>query len=848
MLVSLINIIFCYIAFFISDRLWDTPKILKIFLFLLSFSGLALFTPYWLVKWLYLKRTPLQLASLLEKTLPSIGDKLKGAIELSTQTNADSNTSDRLKQAAINQISERVSSLDLNDYLPRHRLKSLSVIFVCFTCITVTFKITMPDAFNNALHRLFAPFSDIDRFTFVQLHPFDREMVVPLGESTDVYFYLADSTKYTPHHLRYSFNNGAWSKSPLVDFKPESSGENTNLENSNLSGKAYKVPIPAFQNENKLRIKAGDIDESICLISRPRPALQRASANITMPEYTARPVQTQTVRVGTISALVGATVQINATATENIARLENSSIPNEQLHIEANQITTTPIEVGTAPFDWSFLPVDQYGLKSHRDLSIRIDPVEDQPPLIQLNINSEERYFLSNMNIELLLNASDDFGIKELGVEITLPALNAEKQGSLSEDVAPGNKAASKSIILKEGSPTTSNLESSFIFHADDFKIPPQAIILRAFAQDYFPGRGTTHSQPVTIHILSPEEHAEMIKNQLDHIISSIENILHNMETLSDEMDSLKNLSDQELGTPENKEKLQSLADEEAKFMEQLKKMQSKGEELFKQASRNKEINPQSMKNMMEGFQMLQNATDNKMEKARSEFKKAADKQKDSQKNLNDGSQAHDEAKKELQSVIDIFSEASRNLEAASFAARIKQAMDQESDIIHNLASTLASALGKYKEELKNTQIKNLQEISSLQKNNLKLLAWVIEELNHYRKRAPESVYETLYEDMVKSNIISTLEQTSDKIDTAHIGSSIELASEARELLRKWFFSLVGENNEEGKGEGEGATLSDDDIEFLLKVMYIIQQQRDIRAKTRSIENQKTFSPSTVTK
>ncbi len=70
-----------FLATFALDRVWDTPAGVRIGIFVAALLGCAL-VPLALHRWVWRQRRLEQLARLLSRTHPSIGDQLLGIIEL----------------------------------------------------------------------------------------------------------------------------------------------------------------------------------------------------------------------------------------------------------------------------------------------------------------------------------------------------------------------------------------------------------------------------------------------------------------------------------------------------------------------------------------------------------------------------------------------------------------------------------------------------------------------------------------------------------------------------------------------------------------------------------------------
>lgn len=86
-------------------------------------------------------------------------------------------------------------------------------------------------------------------------------------------------------------------------------------------------------------------------------------------------------------------------------RVEGSNviIPNILLEKEPREIE----------LDW----MDSDGLAASRPVKIQLEPIEDKQPSIYLRGGENDRYVLEDTSIELEVEAADDFGLREMGVE-----------------------------------------------------------------------------------------------------------------------------------------------------------------------------------------------------------------------------------------------------------------------------------------------------------------------------------------------------------------------------------------------------------------------------------------------
>ena len=101
-----IAVILSYALLYLSDRLWETPPAVGWLLFFIAVSGLAVFIPRWSFRWVWQRRTEAQLARLISRTDAALGDRLLGVIELDSEKHGRQYGSEKLKEAAMEQVAQ----------------------------------------------------------------------------------------------------------------------------------------------------------------------------------------------------------------------------------------------------------------------------------------------------------------------------------------------------------------------------------------------------------------------------------------------------------------------------------------------------------------------------------------------------------------------------------------------------------------------------------------------------------------------------------------------------------------------------------------------------------------------
>ena len=109
---------------------------------------------------------------------------------------------------------------------------------------------------------------------------------------------------------------------------------------------------------------------------------------------------------------------------------------------------------------------------------------------------------LDSESLTFNVRGIDDFGIKRMGMEW-------KGFDKMTSNPAEGER------ILGAGSPTSQEVSLAGTFNAKSLGIAPQPIYLRLFAEDYLPDRERVYSPIYTLYILTPEDHAIWLTDQL---------------------------------------------------------------------------------------------------------------------------------------------------------------------------------------------------------------------------------------------------------------------------------------------------------------------------------------------
>ena len=536
------------------------------------------------------------------------------------------------------------------------------------------------------------------------------------------------------------------------------------------------------------------------------------------------------------------------TASQNLASAADAQ--GKPLRVEGSSVVIPDIRLEKDPREIELTWTDSDGLATSQPVRIRLEPIEDKQPSIYLRGGENDRYVLEDTSIELEVEAADDFGLREMGVE-----WQGEKSFYDDEEentAAPDPAKAGKPVpglrgekVLADGHPTQASLKETYLFQARALKLSPQRVVVRGFTQDYKPGGKRVYSEPMIIFVLSKSEHAQMIRNELERITSELEGMIRRMDAMTDEAKRLKGMEGSELKKAESQERLHALADEEQTNRRELSDLLNRSEDLFKEASRNPQIDPSGMKEFMKGISMLKPIPNGPMKKAQKQFRDSASEnrsEQESRKDLDDGESSHSDATQALKDAMNQLSKSAQDMEASTFVARLKQAAAKEDSIANALAGQINIIVGMTMDELDPSTKREMETIATLQNASTQDIGWILEDLSYYKSRTGERIYSDLYNQMSAFSLREKLDLVHGNILNAITARSIDESRLYASTLRHWAKLIDDYKKSRGGGGGSGggdqASISDAEFEFMLKIIRMIQQEQDIRMRTRAAEQE----------
>ncbi|WP_193214149.1 hypothetical protein [Luteolibacter marinus] len=818
-LAGLFGLLFSFIVVFALDRIWQTPGPLRLAILLGGTSLAAVFAPLWMHRWVWRHRRESQLARLISKRFPGLGDRLLGVVELQQQVETADTLSPRLRAAAMIRVAEEAEKRQLEGALPDSRRGRWAMAVVAVVALTAGAFIFAPKAGMSSLKRWLMPLSSSPRYTFTALQDVPDKLTVPQGEAFRLSLRLADDSEWRPISGKARYGSQDEVTTSLVENR-------------------YDFDFPAQQDPGILRIEIGDAKHAIEVTPTLRPAIRKAFADVVFPEYLQLPDREVDLGSGVLSVVQGSKVKIIADATRELASatfgpLRHEGVPEGDggpMDISSTTATTPALQVEehgfTVPVSWT----DVLGLQGQAGFEVRVDALADEAPGIYIQGLPRQHVMLPEETVDFEVLSEDDYGIRRIGLE-----WSGEFTRATDETPASGE------LKLVDGGPAINRLSGDAAFSPATFNIQPQKLTLRAWAEDYLPDRPRTYSQPVTLYILTHDEHAQMLKTQFDRAISELEDMARRERNLYEENQRLEKLDPEALQGEEARKRLEAQEEAERQQTERMKELAEKMEDLFKDSTRNGTIDKETLKKMADAMQSMKELSESDMPEVEQKLGDAQDQKSTEEKAKEDLEKAVEKQKdvlEKMQEAVDKANDANERFEASTFVNRLKKAASEESGIAMATWDLFSRTGGLLLGELDPSDLGKVQDTVRQQSNTTSDVRWIQEDLSHFFARTNKEAYRKILDAMMESRIDLGLEDLRRILDLNQGYLAKEDAEKWAAKLNEWAKMLEGEQQQDnGGGQGEGAPPSaDEDFEFMLRVMKLIQQEQDIRARTRSLE------------
>ena len=843
------SLVFSLLLVFISDRLWETPVQVRELIFLCGLGGAIAGGLIWERHWLWHRRDLRALAALVQLKYRRLGDRLLGIVELANEKNHPANFSPALYHAAIQQVAEEAEKFDFLQSVSARQAKRLGWLAGVLSLILLAVCIVLPQAGGNAFLRWIAPWAGIPRHTLVALEGFPAQLIVPHGEP----FVIAGSVSYR------SFWKPARGVARL--------GGQTKLEAGVQAGK-IRLQIPAQVEKGVLQVRVGDALARVEILPSHRPSLQQLSALIHLPDYLQYPDQTQAALNGSLRAVEGSKISFRGTVSRPLstALMQGGGEKPAPLKVLGPAFSTDPADLaglGGIAFTWR----DQLGLTNSAPWRLPVQPQPDAPPIPSLPDLPPASAMLATDVLRVRAEAQDDFGVRNLGL-----SWNVVSEAGQVPLVTTETK-------IEMPSAQQTKAEKTFLWSPSLYRIPEDSTVeLQAFALDYFPGRQRARGASCFVRVLSPAEHAEMLRQQMEALMAQLEDVTRLQEKIVADMHAVQEADKDGTNAPQSA-RLDESKEDQLRNARQLDDLAKQGGDTAREAMKNPLVPEDNIRKFSQTLQQWQQLSQDKMPEAALSMQAAA---QDSQSQERQNSQSQDrqnsqssqssspdreqtaqqqqrrreevaQASKQAQEIQEALEKTQQKgnqdldqLQALTLAQRLRKVGGEESGLSVQLTTNLADTIGLPPRDLPD-QFKKINTNFVQRQDGVRDESAALQgEISRFFERTQKTNYGRVSQDMKETHATNELERLGALIqNNITIQTSLDLTNSAG-TLQSWADELQPKSDSSSGGQSQGGAAGEppkDLTKQLIELLRLREQQLNLREQTKVLDAAKQNTP-----
>jgi hypothetical protein len=797
------------LALFISDRLWDTPPGLRLVLSLLGLAVVIAAFCNWARRWLWHRRGLQDMANLVQKKYRRLGDRLLGIVELAAEQRHLANFSPALYHAAIHQVADEARQYDFRQSVSARPAEKFALGAGAAVVCWLALSLALPQASWNTFLRWLAPMADIPRYTLVGLDGLPRELIVPHGEP----FAISGNVRYR------SF----WKPGRVFGQLPSL----PKLEGV-VDGGKIRLQIPGQVEHGVLRVQVGDAMADIKVEPVHRPSLRELAALIQLPDYLQYPDQIEVLQSGSLLAVEGSRIAFHGATSRALsaALMQSEGGKAAALKIEGANFSSAPAQpdgIAQYTFNWR----DNLGLSNAAPLRLSVAMQKDAPPVADLPGLPRETAMLLSDVLHIRAGASDDFGVRDLGL-----TWEVVSEAPLTESVASEVKVMAPSSRLKK-------MEKVFLWSPRAFRIPPDSTVeLQGFARDFFPERERSRTAPYRIRVLSPEEHAELVRERLEDIMARIEDVTRLQEKIAATLRDVKD--NEKLPESQKSARIGESKNEQLENSSHLDELSRQAEGALQEAMKNPVLPADTIRQWSQSAQQWQRLAQENMKDAAASMQSARQNCASRPQQMADATQKAEDILEALQRMQDKAGRHMDDLQALTLSQRLRKVGTQEKEIGVQLLKTASDTIGLPPGDLPEKFKRFEHALTSDQGRAQKETDTLQGEISRFFERTQKTNYGVVSREMTDTRATDELERLAGLIgDNIAIEASGGL-DQWSERFQKWGGQLEPKPDNSGGGQGSGGKSQGKDLtEQLIALLRLRENEMNLRDQTTVLDQQK---------
>lgn len=810
-----------FILLWVSDRFWNTPSELR-----LTIWACFLFLTYtqWLVfqdKGLRQSNDHMRMAKTVQRKFRLLGSRLTGILELSDPEKRPAGYSSDLYEAAIKQVSDEAADYNFENAVPTEDRMKLAQLFVAVIGLFIFLTILFPKSIQPTFNRLLVPWGDSDRFRMVEVDALPDSLFVPHGEEFSIDGNVTFHSFWKPRVIDYSIF-GAFNKS------------------NQFSGNSFTIQVPGCIENSELVVSIGDTTKSISINPVHRPGLEDLELSIDYPSYLGYEQVINSGTSGYLTLLNGSNLQMSGTVSRDLksAEMDRGNGEWNPLTTETNKFISQSFTLNSNAL-FSVKWTDKYGFEAAAPWQLNIETFDDTPPTLSIRDLVPQGAYLETEIIPAIINAMDDFGIAETGLQWR------QVQESDTQEIAQTPNGV---FSRKREQFNSVAVEENFGFSPKLLGIPPDSILeVRGFAKDYRPDSEPTYTEPIQVLIVSIDRHAELLRQNLENVLTQAEDILRAEENIS-ELNKMA-LEDLNLDAPieDLKDQIEANADLQqlnAKDMERLAEM---GQQLLREAMRNPAFKPQAIKDWNQTLQQMQSISQNQMPQASQQMQQASSQPsaQEAQEDLDKAQEMIDEILKDLEELQQNINQGLDDLQAMTLAQRLRAIGEKQMEIIEVLKTSVTRTIGLNINELSSKFVQSNEYAAEDQTGLAQTTGELMQEIGRFAERTKLKPYEVVSTAMKEQAPVEALDGISQNINKNILAQAMTQQSQWADKFEDWAEVLEPKSNDsDSNSQGDQQSPGEQEenqnkalMEMLINLLRMREKEIDIQLQTRLLND-----------
>lgn len=533
------------------------------------------------------------------------------------------------------------------------------------------------------------------------------------------------------------------------------------------------------------------------------PIVKKWLVEIQPPSYTGMSNSIDTLSYGNISAWKHSIVKL--AVSTNIPVRSAAMVFDDASRIELqaldNQSFITQVKIN-APRTWYMELVDELGRKSRpEEKSIAL--LDDTPPQIKISYPGEDVSLNQNLLLPLIINADDDFGLRNLSLKIQIN--NGEIRSNSIQSVISGKLYATDYTL---------DLKSYDLF-------PGDVVTYWAEVYDNCPDTQKAESTKFKARFPSIEEIYREIERQQENKQSELENALKDSKDLQKEFeDKRRELLKDDNPKWEDKKQIEKMLSEQEQISEQVQEVAENFENLVEKMQANQALSPETLEKMQKIQELMQEINNEDLQKAMEKLQDSLNniKPEDLKKAMENFKFSMDDFSKKIEQTLQLL-ESIKKEQAIQKALQISE----ETEKMQKNLSERTTDNTKESKELAEDQKKVSDNYDKLKSE----LEKIKDMLNSQKDKDAKAKLDELMKDMQQSKAEQDMQNSESQLQKNQRSQSMSSQQQAMEKLRRFTMQLNEIKNSMSAGS-QGQTMQA--IQTAIRELLIFSKKHESTA------------------